>query len=109
MRDSLQIISGQQEPGFNAEIKEFCAVNFDVTFPMFSKISVKGEDQHPLYQLLTGEKTDPVFHGDITWNFNKFLIGRDGNILNRFDSADTPEGEKVVTAVEKALKEQVKE
>jgi len=94
---------GHQEPGTNAEIKQFCTTKFDVSFPMFSKISVKGDDQAPLYQYLTSENTNPKFSGDITWNFNKFLIGKDGKILNRFASADEPESEKVVQAIEKAI------
>ncbi len=95
---------GNQEPGTNQQIQEFCSVNYDVTFPMFSKISVKGDDINPLYEYLTSKKTDPEFAGDITWNFNKFLVGTSGKIVNRFASADKPESEKVVSAIEKALK-----
>lgn len=94
----------QQEPGTNSQIKEFCSVNFGVTFPMFSKISVKGEDIHPLYKYLTSTKTNPEFGGDIRWNFNKFLLNRTGKIVARFDSADKPEDEKVLTAIHSALK-----
>ncbi|HMJ09730.1 MAG TPA: glutathione peroxidase [Pyrinomonadaceae bacterium] len=94
---------GGQEPGTEAEIKEFCTLKYKVTFPMFAKISVKGEDQDPLYTYLTSKETDPAFAGDITWNFNKFLIDRDGKILARFSSKDTPESETVVTAIEAAL------
>lgn len=94
---------GHQEPGTNVEIKQFCTTKFDVSFPMFSKISVKGENQAPLYQYLTSEETDREFSGDITWNFNKFLIGQGGKILNRFASADAPQSDKVVQAIEKAL------
>ena len=94
---------GQQEPGSNAEIKEFCSTKFHVTFPMFSKISVKGDDIHPLYKYLTGTATDPQFAGEVTWNFNKFLIDRNGNIVARFDSGDTPESEKVVEAIQQQL------
>jgi glutathione peroxidase len=71
---------------------------------MFSKMCVKGADKHPLYQDLTDEKTDPKFAGEISWNFNKFLIDKNGNIVARFDSKDTPESEKVVGAIEQALK-----
>jgi len=74
-----------------------------VTFPMFSKISVKGPDKHPLYQYLTDASTNPKFAGEIKWNFNKFLIDKQGNIAARFDSKDTPEGETLVGAIEKAL------
>jgi glutathione peroxidase len=92
-----------QEPGTNQEIKQFCSLTYGVSFPMFSKISVKGDDIAPLYAYLTDESTNPEFAGDISWNFNKFLIGRDGTILNRFGSRDSPESEKVVTAIEEAL------
>lgn len=94
---------GGQEPGTNEEIKEFCTTKFKVSFPMFAKISVKGDDIDPLYAYLTSKETNPDFGGDITWNFNKFLIDRDGKILSRFSSKDTPEGEKVTKAIEDAL------
>ena len=96
---------GGQEPGADSEIKEFCSLKYKVTFPMFSKISVKGEDQHPLYAFLTSKETDPNFGGDITWNFNKFLIDRKGNIVARFSSKDKPESEAVAAAIEKYLAE----
>ena len=92
-----------QEPGSNEEIKAFCVTQYHVDFPMFSKISVKGDDQHPLYHFLTDPATDPQFSGDITWNFNKFLVDRNGRIVARFDSRDKPEDEKTIQAVEKAL------
>lgn len=95
-----------QEPGTNAEIKQFCSANYQVTFPMFAKISVKGDDQAPLYRFLTEKTTNPKFSGEISWNFNKFLIGRNGEILDRFGSRDKPESEEVVQAIEKALKSQ---
>jgi glutathione peroxidase len=94
---------GAQEPGTDQEIKTFCSTRFNVTFPMFSKISVKGPDKHPLYQYLTDATTDPKFAGEIKWNFNKFLIDKQGNIAARFDSKDAPESETVVAAIEKAL------
>jgi len=94
---------GGQEPGTEKEIKEFCTLKYKVTFPMFAKISVKGEDQHPLYSYLTSKATNPQFAGDIKWNFNKFLIGRDGKILARFESKDKPESETVTKAIEAAL------
>ena len=96
---------GGQEPGTNKEIKEFCTLRYKVSFPMFAKISVKGDDQHPLYTYLTSENSDPKFAGEITWNFNKFLIGRDGKIIDRFATQDTPESEKITGAIEKALGE----
>jgi glutathione peroxidase len=93
-----------QEPGTNEEIKQFCTLKYNVTFPMFSKISVKGEDIHPLYQYLTSDATNPEFAGDISWNFNKFLVDKNGRVVARFKSGDKPGSETVVSAVEKALK-----
>ncbi len=95
---------GAQEPGTNEEIVEFCRINYGVKFPVFSKISVKGDDKHPLYKYLTEPATNPDFSGEIKWNFNKFLIGRDGKIIARFESADKPEDAKVTGAIEGALK-----
>jgi len=94
---------GGQEPGTESEIKEFCTSKYKVTFPMFAKISVKGDDQDPLYKFLTSKETDPAFAGDITWNFNKFLIDRSGKIVARFSSKDTPESEAVTSAIEKYI------
>jgi glutathione peroxidase len=91
---------GGQEPGTNAEIKEFCSLKYDVTFPMFSKIVVKGEGIHPLYQWLLAS-TDPK--EDIEWNFAKFLIDRDGNVVERFDPRVKPDDAKITSAIEKAL------
>ena len=96
---------GGQEPGTAAEIKEFCTTKYKVTFPMFAKISVKGDDQDPLYKFLTSKETNPDFAGDIKWNFNKFLIDRKGNVVARFDSKEKPDGEAVTAAIEKYLKE----
>jgi len=93
---------GGQESGTNKEIKEFCSAKFHVTFPMFEKIAVNGAQRHPLYVELAGQ--DSPFPGDITWNFNKFLIGRDGKILQRFGSAAKPESAEVVQAIEAALR-----
>jgi glutathione peroxidase len=92
-----------QEPGSDAEIKEFCTLKYKVTFPMFSKISVLGDDQDPLYKFLTSKESDPDFSGDITWNFNKFLIDRKGNVVARFSSKDTPQSDGVTQAIEKYL------
>ena len=95
---------GAQEPGSDEEIQEFCRINYGVTFPVFSKISVKGEDKHPLYKYLTEKESNPDFAGEIKWNFNKFLVGRDGRVLARFDSGDKPEDAKVTQAIEQALR-----
>lgn len=92
-----------QEPGTDAEIKEFCSTKYKVTFPMFAKISVTGADQHPFYTYLTNSKSDPEFAGEISWNFNKFIIDRNGKIVARFGSKDTPESESVTAAIEKYL------
>ena len=94
---------GQQEPGTDEEIKEFCSTKYDVTFDMFSKISVKGDDQHPLYRYLTAEETNSAFAGDVKWNFTKFLVNRDGAVVGRFESRVKPMSDEVVAAVEKAL------
>ena len=95
----------EQEPGTEKEIKEFCESKYKVTFPMFAKISVKGADQNPLYTFLTGKDTNPAFAGDISWNFNKFLINKKGQIVARFSSKDKPDSEVVMQAIEKYLKE----
>ena len=93
-----------QEPGSNATIKEFCSTKYQITFPMFEKISVIGHDIHPLYRYLTDKKANHNFGGNISWNFNKFLIDRDGHIIDRFGSRAKPDDEKVVAAIEAALK-----
>jgi glutathione peroxidase len=93
-----------QEPGTNEEIKTFCATRYNVTFPMFAKISVKGGEIHPLYIFLTSKQTNPEFGGAVSWNFNKFLVDRAGKVAARFSSDDEPESEKVVQAIEQALK-----
>jgi glutathione peroxidase len=92
-----------QEPGTDEEIKTFCSNKYNVTFPMFSKISVKGDDQAPLYKYLTDKNANPTTGGDIKWNFTKFLVDRDGKIIQRFESAVTPE--QMDAAIEKALKQ----
>lgn len=92
---------GGQEPGSNEEIKSFCTANYDVTFPLFDKLDVKGANQHPLYMALAGK--DSPFPGDIKWNFGKFLVGRDGKILKRWDSAAKPDGEEITKAIESAI------
>ncbi|MBI3414688.1 MAG: glutathione peroxidase [Verrucomicrobia bacterium] len=92
---------GAQEPGTNEEIKQFCSSKYEVTFPLFDKLHVKGAEQHPLYAALTGEKSP--FPGEIKWNFGKFLISKDGKILKRFEPKTTPESAEVTEAVEAAL------
>lgn len=92
-----------QEPGTDAEIKKFCSTKYNVSFPMFSKISVTGADTAPLYQYLTEDSANPSVHGAIQWNFTKFLIGRDGRILARFEPKVTPESSEVTNAIETAL------
>jgi glutathione peroxidase len=92
-----------QEPGTDKEIKEFCTINYKVTFPMFSKISVLGEDKHPLYKFLTEKETNPGFDGEITWNFEKFLADRNGKIVARFSPRIKPTDEVVIKAIETAL------
>jgi glutathione peroxidase len=91
---------GGQEPGNNEEIKSFCSATYGVTFPLFSKISVKGSDQHPLYAFLTA---DPEFGGDVKWNFQKYLVDRSGRVIGKFSSSEKPLSKKVTTAVEAAL------
>jgi glutathione peroxidase len=90
-----------QEPGTDAEVKEFCTSKYNVTFPMFDKLHVKGAEQHPLYAALTG-KTG-AFPGDVKWNFGKFLIGRDGQPLKRFEPGVKPTDPALVKSLEEAL------
>lgn len=87
-----------QEPGTNEEIKDFCKRTYDVTFPMMAKVSVAGDDKVPLYQYLTS-----VTDGEIKWNFTKFLVGRDGKVIARFEPKVTPDSPEVTVAVEHAL------
>ncbi len=93
----------QQEPGTDAEIKTFCSSKYNVSFPMMSKVSVKGDDKTPLYQYLTDSAQDPKFGGDIKWNFTKFLFDRNGNPVARFEPATTPDSPEVQSAIESAL------
>jgi glutathione peroxidase len=92
-----------QEPGTDAEIKQFCTNKYNVTFPMMSKVSVKGDDKTPLYVFLTGQSTDPKFSGEIKWNFTKFLFDRNGNPVARFEPNVTPDSPQVIAAIESAL------
>jgi glutathione peroxidase len=92
-----------QEPGSDEEIKTFCTNTYGVTFPMMAKLSVKGEDKAPLYRYLTEPSTANEFAGEISWNFNKFLIGKDGKIVARYPSNVAPDDPKLVDAVKSAL------
>ncbi len=93
---------GAQEPGTSAEIKNFCRTAFHVTFPLFGKIEVNGAKRHPLYAALAGK--DSPFPGNITWNFSKFLVGRDGVVLQRFEADAEPDSPEMVKAIEAALR-----
>ena len=88
---------GHQEPGDEAQIKEFCSLNYDVTFPLFAKIEVNGAGAHPLYRWLKGEKTGVFGTEAIKWNFTKFLVDRSGRVVKRFAPADSPD--KIDTVV----------
>jgi len=92
---------GAQEPGTAEEIKQFCSSKYNVTFPLYEKLEVNGPNRHPLYVSLAGKESP--FPGDIKWNFSKFLVGRDGKILKRFDSKITPDSPEVTSAIEAAL------
>lgn len=92
-----------QEPGTNEEIKEFCLINYGVSFPMFAKISVRGKGIHPLYKFLVEKETNPRFAGKIAWNFTKFLVDRQGNVIARFEPRTVPDDPAVIAAIEKAL------
>jgi len=91
---------GQQEPGTNAEIKGFCLTKYSVSFPLFSKISVKGSDKHPLYQYLTEQS---AFPGEVEWNFQKYLVDRSGQVVGRFHHRTKPMSPEVVDEVERVL------
>jgi len=92
---------GNQEPGSDEQIAEFCERNYGVSFPMFSKISVKGEDQHPLYKRLT-DQPEPI-GGPVMWNFQKYLVDRSGRVVAKFDPRTRPDDEALIKAVDAAL------
>ena len=94
---------GHQEPGSNDEILTFCTSKYDVTFPMMAKISVAGDDKAPLYKFLTEKGTAGDFAGDIPWNFTKFLVDRNGNLMARFATPTDPQSPEVTEAIQKAL------
>jgi glutathione peroxidase len=108
-KDGLVVIGvpanefGQQEPGSDAEIAKFCDSKYHVTFPMLSKVVVKGDGMCPLYEYLTSQETAPVKAGPITWNFEKFIVGRDGKVAARFAPKTKPEDEKFVSAIKAEL------
>ncbi|MCS6885825.1 MAG: glutathione peroxidase [Acidobacteriota bacterium] len=96
---------GGQEPGSNGEIKLFCEKNYKVTFDMFSKVSIKGENKIPLYKYLTSGGGNPKLAGEVTWNFNKFLIDRQGRLHSRYPSSTEPLSKELVSTIEKLLAE----
>ncbi|MEO9590750.1 glutathione peroxidase [Rhodopirellula bahusiensis] len=95
---------GSQEPGTNSDILEFCSARFNVTFPMMSKVDVNGDDASPLYKQLTSVESKPAGKGPISWNFEKFLIGRDGQVVGRYKSKVAPADDELVSAIKAALK-----
>lgn len=97
---------GNQEPGTNEEIKEFCSLNYEVSFPLFDKVKVTGEGKTELYQFLT--KNENVEKGEIKWNFEKFLISRDGEVVARFRSAVEPESDELISRLKSELKQENK-
>jgi glutathione peroxidase len=94
---------GNQEPGTNEQIKRFCTTAFGVSFPLFAKISVKGQDKHPLYQYLTATEAGRQFGGEIKWNFNKFLIDRNGQVIAVYGSKTEPQDPQLTADIESAL------
>ena len=94
---------GGQEPGSAEEIETFCSTTYGVSFPMMEKIEVNGDGRHPIYQELTHAADAEGHTGDIRWNFEKFLIGRDGDVIGRFNPTVVPDDPKIVTAIEAAL------
>lgn len=94
---------GQQEPGSAEEIREFCSSKYNVTFDMFSKVDVNGDQAAPLYKFLTGADSNPQFAGKIGWNFEKFVIGRDGKVAARFKTGVEPDSEPVVATIKQEL------
>ncbi|HEY2838394.1 MAG TPA: glutathione peroxidase [Pirellulales bacterium] len=109
-KDGLAVVAfpcnqfGKQEPGSAQKIRDFCTSKFHVTFDLFEKIDVKGKNQSPLYKWLTSEEATPTDPGVVKWNFEKFLIGRDGKVIARYRSRVNPSSPEVVEAIETALK-----
>jgi glutathione peroxidase len=108
-KDGLVVIGvpanefGKQEPGTEAEIKEFCTTKYKVSFPMMGKVVVKGDGITPLYKHLTDKETNPKYAGDIKWNFEKFLISKKGEVVGRFDSKVKPDSDEMTTAIKAEL------
>jgi glutathione peroxidase len=94
---------GAQEPGTDEEIKTFCSIKYKVTFPLYAKVSVKGEDKTPLYQYITKD-ANPAVAGEIKWNFTKFLVDRSGKVGQRFEPAVAPDSTEMTGAIEKLLR-----
>ena len=94
-----------QEPGDNASIEQFCRINYGVSFPIFAKISVRGKAIHPLFKFLTEKESNPKHAGKVTWNFNKFLISEQGEVIARFDARTKPLDPEVLKAIESALEQ----
>jgi glutathione peroxidase len=94
---------GGQEPGTDVQISEFCTTRYGVKFPMLSKVVVKGDGIAPLYKFLTDKETNPKFAGEIGWNFTKFVVGRDGQVIARFEPKVSPTSEEVVKTIETEL------
>ena len=92
-----------QEPGTPAQIERFCSLNYGVTFPLYSKVDVKGAGQHPLFTILSSAMDDSGKAGDVKWNFEKFLVGKDGRAVRRFRSKVVPEDAAIVSAIEELL------
>jgi glutathione peroxidase len=92
-----------QEPGTEAEIRTFCSTKYDVTFPLFGKVRVLGDDKAPLYGFLTGEDAPPKGAGDVTWNFEKFLVDKEGRVIGRFAPPTSPIDPEVTSAIDRAL------
>jgi glutathione peroxidase len=92
-----------QEPGTAEQIQEFCSLNYGVTFPLFAKLDVKGEGQHPLFAILSESADDSGRAGNVRWNFEKFLVGRDGRVVRRFRSRVVPEDPRIIDAIESLL------
>ncbi|HMJ12651.1 MAG TPA: glutathione peroxidase [Polyangiaceae bacterium] len=92
-----------QEPGSEAEIQEFCSTRYNVEFPLFSKVDVNGPNRHALYEWLTAQKTAPEGPGDVQWNFAKFVVDRQGNVVGRFSPTTAPSDPELRAALEKAL------